>query len=263
MKKIILLLAFSMILGGCAAEKSATIEPNTNTKTSEAKNETNSLSETDKSSETAKKPPLSGEKIEKPLEVKFESSGLPSGWEKVDTNNETPADFDTKDGVLKLKIPGGTDLFGSQQNAPRLLKPISGDFEIETKVKFNPKVAYQGAGILIWNDEKNYLRLERGFGGTDGGESGVRFDKSVNGDYSAISGTEQNATESGEVELKLVRKGKQFTAFVRENIDGEWKEIGNFSSDYPETIQAGIIGVSTADDITAEFAYIRMMPIGK
>ena len=259
MKKIILVLTFSIAFFGCTTETPTNTESNTAAKNTAENAETNFNA--NKSAETTAQPILKGEKIEKPLEVKFEASGLPADWQKIDTNKEKAADFDTTGGVLKLKIPGGTDLFGENQNAPRLLKAISGDFEIETKVKFSPESGYQGAGILVFNNEKNFLRLERGFGGIDGGESGVRLDKSVNGDYSAVSGTEQNPTESGEVELKLVRKGKEFIAFMRENIDSEWKEIGAFESDYPDTVQVGIIGISTTDDITAEFAYIRIKPI--
>lgn len=259
MRKIILVLTFSTLFFGCATETPKNSESNAAAKNNAGNAEPNFNA--NKSGESATQPILKGEKIEKPLEVKFGSSGLPADWQKVDTNKEKPAEFDTSGGVLKLKIPGGTDLFGANQNAPRLLKPVSGDFEIETKVKFVPKSDYQGAGILVFNTEKNFLRLERGFGGVDGGGSGVRFDKSVNGDYSAVSGTEENLTESGEVELKLIRNGKEFIALMRENIDGEWKEVGAFESDYPETVQVGIIGISTTDDITAEFAYIRIMPI--
>ena len=259
MRKIILVLTFSIAFVGCATETSKNTQSNTTAKNT-AENTASNFN-VNKSAETTAQPMLKGEKIEKPLEVKFESSGLPTDWKKVDTNKEKPAEFDTSGGVLRLKIPGGTDLFGARQNAPRLLKPIAGDFEIETKVKFAPKSDYQGAGILVFNNEKNFLRFERGFGGIDGGGSGVRFDKSVSGDYSAVSGTEQNPTESGEVELKLVRDGKEFIAFMRENIDSEWKEVGTFETDYPETVQVGIIGISTAEEITAEFAYIRIMPI--
>ncbi len=261
MKKIILILTFSVAFIGCSSEITKTAETNTTAINTAESAETQTNSEANISKENISQPILKGERIEKPLEVKFDASGLPADWLKVDTNKEKPAQFDTSGGVLKLKIPGGTDLFGENQTAPRLLKPISGDFEIETKVKFDPKTGYQGAGILVFNNEKNFLRFERGFGGIDGGESGVRLDKSVDGEYSAVSGTSNNETASGEVDLKLLRKGKTFTAFMRENSDSEWREVGEFASDYPETVQVGIIGISTSGDITAEFAFIRIMPV--
>lgn len=258
MRKIILVFAFSIAFSGCAAETPK--NAGSNTATNNENRETITNTGANNSPETESPPILKGEKIEKPSEVDFKADGLPPGWQKVETSGEKPAEFDTTGGVLKLKIPGGTDLFAERQSAPRLLKPVSGDFEIETKVKFAPKSDYQGAGILIFNNEKNFLRLERGLGGVDGGMSGVRFDKSENGDYSAISGTDDNPTESGEIELKLIRKGGEFIALMRENIDSEWKEIGVFEGVYPETVQVGIIGVSTTEEITAEFAYIRIMP---
>ncbi len=256
MKNLSIMLFLSLALFGCA--------------TKDTKNTAETASEKPQNLEGKNLPKPSeqkvspnGERIVSPVEVKFDQKTMPAGWEKIGSEAANSEDFDAGEGVLKLKIPSGTDLYGAKQNAPRLLKAISGDFEIETKLKFDPKNSYQGAGILVWNDDKNYLRFERGFGGVDGGESGVRLDKSVDGVYSSISGTENSPTETPEIELKLIRKGQEFTAFMRENIDGEWKEVGIFTSNYPETVKVGIVGVSTADEIIAEFKYIRIMPIGK
>src|SRR5688500_14940580 len=121
MRKIILVLTFSIAFVGCTTETPKNSESNAAAKNNAGNAESNFNA--NKSAETKAQPILKGEKIEKPLEVKFESSGLPTGWQKVDTNKENPAEFDTSGGVLKLKIPGGTDLFGEHQNAPRLLKP--------------------------------------------------------------------------------------------------------------------------------------------
>src|SRR5947208_110569 len=57
------------------------------------------------------------------------------------------------------------------QNAPRILQEIEGDFALEVKVSgdFKPTDrstleggrSFNGAGLLLWQDEKNFLRLER------------------------------------------------------------------------------------------------------
>lgn len=260
MKKIAILSLLSILFIACGQgeKQSSEIEPGKQAIVSTASN-----SAIENPAENTAAQDLPDAMIKKPIEIEFEAGSLPSDWQKTELDGGSRPAFGTKDGVLKLRIPAGADLFGSNQSAPRLLRPISGDFEFETKIKFDPQSNYQGAGILVWNNDKNYLRFERGFGGVDGGESGVRFDKSVGGDYSSISGTEQNPSESKEIELKLMRKGKEFIAFMRENIDGEWKEIGFYITDYPETVKVGIIGVSTAGEITAEFEYIRIMPILK
>ena len=263
MKKLVFMLAFSIILFGCNKGKTSENKANTTNSqnVSTGKSETNTANKSGAGSQTQ----TTGEKIEKPIEIKFEPSGLPKGWEWIDTDNLYSAtSYDTKNGVLSVKIPSGKDLFGETRTAPQLLKAVSGDFEIETRVKFDPKQDYQGAGLLIFSDGENYLRLERSFGGVGGGMSGIRFDRrSSKEGYEAISTPEKFPTEAKSVELKIIRKGKMFQAFWREDENGEWKQVGEYASDYPDTVKIGLIGVNTAQEITAEFAYIKLAPVGK
>ena len=255
---LILVIAFAFI--ACSAEKkNETAKGGGNSaKAVENKAESN----TNTSANITTQPVKSGEKIEQALEINFKE-GLPQGWEKIDLDKGNPSEFDTKDGVLKLKIPSGKDLFGENRDSPRLLKAITGDFEIETRVKFAPKNSYQGAGILIFRNDNNYLRLERGYGGTGGGEDGIRFDKREDETYEPIVTQEKFPTSAGEVELKFRRVGKDFTAFWREAGKTEWIEVSKVSTNYPETVQIGLIGVNTSDEITAEIAYIKILPVGK
>lgn len=260
MMKRFLILIIALTIWGCSAEKkNETAKSVENSaKTAENKAESNTNSSANTSAQTAK----SGEKIEQALEVNFKD-GLPKGWEAIDPEKENPAEFNTSSGVLKLKIPSGKDLYGDNRTSPRLLKSVTGDFEIETRVKFAPKQDYQGAGILIFHNDNNYLRLERGYGGTGGGEDGIRFDKREDEIYEPVVTQEKFPTSAGEVELKFRRAGKDFTTFWRETGKTEWVEVGKVSMNYPETLQIGLIGVNTGDEITAEFAYIKILPIGK
>lgn len=259
LKKILIGVIAFLIIGCSAEKKSETAKGNENSvKTVENKTESN----TNVVVNTTMQPVKSGEKVEKTLEVNFKD-GLPQGWEKIDPEKENASDFNTANGVLKLKIPSGKDLYGDNRTAPRLVKSVTGDFEIETRVKFSPTQSYQGAGILIFRNDNNYLRLERGFGGLGGGEDGIRFDKREDETHEPVATPEKFPTSAGEVELKFRRVGKDFTAFWREAGKTEWKEVGKVSANYPETVQVGLIGVNTADEITAEFAYIKILPIGK
>ena len=67
-------------------------------------------------------------------------------------------------------------------------------------------------------------------------------------------------TDAPEVELKIVRTGSLFIAYWREDQEGERREAGEFETDYPDTVQAGITVSNTAREATAEFAYIRLFP---
>ena len=140
------------------------------------------------------------------------------------------------------------------------MKAITGDFQIETRVKFLPKENYQGAGLLIYKDEKNYIRFERAYGGIGGGGEGIRIDVRAADEYKPIVTPAEIQTEAEEVELKIVRAGRVFTAYWRLNEEAEWREAGEFESDYPDTILAGVAACNTAREVTAAFGYIRLLP---
>lgn len=201
-----------------------------------------------------------GKKIESEYETEFEN-GIPAGWRKIDPEPGRPSGFETADGGLNLRIPSGKDLFGENMTAPRLVRSISGDFEIETRVSFDPRSDYQGAGLIIFRNDNNFLRLERGFGGAGGGESGIRFDRSEDEAYEPIATPAAFPTSATDVELKFRRKGRTVTAFWREPGKGDWTVVARVTNTYPETVVAGLLGVSTADGISAGFRYVRLRPL--
>jgi regulation of enolase protein 1 (concanavalin A-like superfamily) len=205
-------------------------------------------------------------KIDKPVNVSFStySKEWPVGWQWIDPDEkEKPTPHDVRSGVLRVKIPNGKDLNGETLTAPRYVKPITGDFQVETRVKFSPKENYQGAGLLIYKDDNNYLRFERAYGGLGGGGEGLRIDIKKGSDYDPLITPNDIQTEVDEIELKIVRIGKVFTAYWRADEESEWREAGEFVSDYPETILAGVVACNTAREVTAEFAYIRLLPAVK
>lgn len=207
--------------------------------------------------------PPPGDRIDKPVNVSFSqySKEWPVGWQWIDPDEKFhPTPHDIKSGVLRIKIPPQKDLYGENRTAPRYLKAIAGDFEIETRVKILPKENYQGAGLLIDKDEKNYMRFERAYGGSGGGGEGIRIDVQTADEYKPIVTPAEIQTDADEVELKIVRVGRLFSAYWRLNEETEWREAGEFESDYPDTILAGVAACNTASEVTAEFGYIRLLP---
>lgn len=204
-------------------------------------------------------------KIEKPIDVSFStySKDWPVGWQWVDPDEkDKPTPKDVRKGVLRVKIPNGKDLYGENVSAPRYIKPITGDFQIETRVKFLPKENYQGAGLLIYVDDRKYLRFERAYGGLGGGAEGLRIDLRDRGEYSPVVTPDDLPTEIEEVDLKIVRTGNKFSAYWRENEDASWREAGIVDIDFPQTVFAGLVACNTAREVVAEFGYIRLMPVG-
>ena len=207
--------------------------------------------------------PPAADRIEKPVNVSFStySKEWPVGWQWIDPDEkDAPTPKDVKNGVLRVRVPNGKDLYGEKLNAPRYIKPITGDFEIETQVKFLPKENYQGAGLLIYLDGNNYMRFERAYGGIGGGGEGIRIDVREDGEYRSIVTPNEIQTEAPEIQMKIVRGGTSFSAYWRIDEESEWREAGIFESKFPETIFTGLIACNTAREITAEFSYIRLLP---
>lgn len=210
--------------------------------------------------------PPPAEKIEKPVNVSFStySTEWPVGWQWIDPDEkDKPTPKDVKKGVLRVRIPNGKDMYGENLTAPRYVKPISGDFQIETRVRFAPKENYQGAGLLIYSDAGKYIRFERSYGGVKGGGEGLRLDVKDRSDYRPLVTPDDIQTELDEVDLKIVRAGKHFSAYWREDEEASWREVGQYEGDFPDTVLAGLIACNTAREITAEFAYIRLTPNAK
>lgn len=202
-------------------------------------------------------------KVEKQTNVSFStySKDWPVGWQWIDPDEKNvPTPHDVKKGVLSVTIPSGKDLYGENRTAPRYAKAITGNFQIETRVKFLPTADYQGAGLLVYKDDNNYIRFERAYGGIGGGGSGLRLDVRTTNEYKTVTTPNDIQTDVGEVELKIVREGRTFTAFWRENEDSEWREAGEYDSDYPDTLLTGLVMCNTAGETAAEFAFIRLLP---
>lgn len=201
--------------------------------------------------------------IKKPVNVSFStySKDWPVDWQWIDPDEaKDPTPHDVKGGVLRVTIRTRKDLSGDSRNAPRYLKSIKGDFQIETRVRFAPKENYQGAGLLIFQDDNNYLRFERSYGGMGGGGEGIRLDVWEAGEHRAIVEPGGIPWEDSAVDLKIVRTGKLFIAYWRPDEEHEWREAGEFESQYSESTLAGVAAVNTARPVTADFVYIKLLP---
>lgn len=91
------------------------------------------------------------------------------GWgDPVDPGKDCKIRLEGK--ALVVEAPAGTHLlqpFPGKQNAPRVLRDIEGNFVAALKVSgdFRGESAspetVQSAGLLLWQDERNFVRLER------------------------------------------------------------------------------------------------------
>jgi regulation of enolase protein 1 (concanavalin A-like superfamily) len=148
-----------------------------------------------------------------------------------------------------------------EMNAPRVLKEIEGDFEMKVKVSGTyPKGAkgasekrtlvFYGHGLLVWDDEKNYVRLEKAYVDRLDGSPTYTY-----GSWELFAGGEwkrQGALsdytfdEKDTAHFKLARKGSVFTASISK--DGkEWKDLDPIEAEMGKKLKVGVAAVHICD----------------
>src|SRR4030095_8806517 len=157
-------------------------------------------------------------------------------------------------------------------NAPRVLHEITGDFTLQVCVlgEFKPgdkstqpgRTGYTGAGLVLFADSKNYVRLERATlksGSQSASKHYTNFEVRLDGKIQRFGRTSDLPLEDNKpVYLQLSRRGTTMLGAVSQ--DGKtWKEIESKAiSDWPATLLAGVAAISTSEfPFTPYFVDIR------
>lgn len=187
--------------------------------------------------------------------------------------------FSTDGGQLVIEIPKSEksqydlapDLSGS--SAPRILTPVKGDFVIQVKVDTSSAAAseksdaqntgyYSGAGLVVFADEKNFIRFERAALFSANGNDPqlyTNFEIRVDGKVERKGSNGHLLPDKTKpVWLRLERKGTTMHASMSQ--DGEnWvslvpKELRN-DAWTRDKIMAGIAAISSAKKTPFSPAY--------
>lgn len=202
--------------------------------------------------------PVEAVRVEKVTNVSFStySKDWPVGWTWIDADEAvTPTPHDTKLRVLSVTVPKGKDLGEGINNAPRFVKAFEGDFEIETQTVALPKLNHQAAGLLIFQDQTAYLRLDRFFGG---GREGVIM--SIR-DAEGLREIAFVPTDMDRPFLKLMRRGNVVRGSWRTDPKGDWQPVGETTAEFSQTVLAGLAAYNTAEPFAVKFTYIRLLPV--
>jgi serine/threonine protein kinase/regulation of enolase protein 1 (concanavalin A-like superfamily) len=189
-------------------------------------------------------------------------------WIWVDPDGNSARSV-TDQGFLRISLPSADrDLYPANNlNAPRLLQSITGDFTVETRIRFNPTFFFEGAGILVWENETRFLRLDRAYVDF----SGISFEQNVNGTYTRILSLIQSIGHPGPivtatlVDLRLQRTGNTFTASWRDPSSSQsWQSLAETSIRFNRT-SVGLILLSEAQSgnppnvtTSADYDYFRV-----
>jgi regulation of enolase protein 1 (concanavalin A-like superfamily) len=186
-----------------------------------------------------------------------------AGWMSV-TDPDKDCEFRLLGDKLGITVPAKNHNLHPVRglNAPRVLKKVSGDFTVQVKVtsdftpgKKSTKPQGQGqpfisAGILIWQSEENYLRIERN--AYWAGESLYCFPPGI--EYwrnRAFSGFNDDPTDATyfvgrSTWLKGRRQGPNVTVSLSHN-GKEWYEVKTFQVEMADEVSVGVAAVNSSD----------------
>lgn len=184
--------------------------------------------------------------------------------------------FDLKDSALTITAPGPVhDLSAELQkmNAPRVVRPATGDFAVEVLVEgtFKPgeatipvRTAYHGAGLLLMADNQTYIRLDRASlvraGAT---QHYANFELRVQGRLTRFGTPVDYAIDpERDTFLKLERKGNVVSGAVSQQA-GQWHNLGTKEAELPEEVLVGVAAINASSQpFRPIFAKFRVRQTG-
>jgi len=185
-----------------------------------------------------------------------------SGWTRV-IDPDDDCGIRTDDGKMTITVPPTNHNLNPNRgmNAPRVLQKVSGDFVVQVKVTgdFRPGTKstkpkgdgrpFNGAGLLLWESEENFLRFERNAYWVE--QRPYCYSPLIeywhNGKDAGMSPIAEAGYFKGRSTwLKINRQGKDVTASVSH--DGkEWTDARKFKAEFPEVVYVGVAAGNSSD----------------
>jgi regulation of enolase protein 1 (concanavalin A-like superfamily) len=177
---------------------------------------------------------------------------------------------------LHIKIPPKTHILATELgtvNAPRVLRDFEGDFHAEVTVQgaipsdprslVDGRWPFYGAGLLVWQDERNYIRLERArmYYVPEGiWRCYVDWELRRNGQVERW-GRYGDGVLDQEIptQFRLDRKADAFTASYSQ--DGkEWKQLPPMDVDFGKKLSVGVAAIqNTPAGYEATFEKLKVV----
>jgi predicted ATPase/class 3 adenylate cyclase len=159
------------------------------------------------------------------LQEEFDQADWCPSLRWVDPTGRSRADLAGRPGWLGLYPALGPDLYPEQDvQAPRLMTAAQGDFVAQTRLELGHGIQVL-AGLLVWWDDRTFVRLELQFRSLSWERSEVHLEGCVAGEYSHVG---RGQCAQGAVWLRVERGGEELRALCSE--DGEqWFTCGSVS----------------------------------
>jgi regulation of enolase protein 1 (concanavalin A-like superfamily) len=193
------------------------------------------------------------------------------GWGRVlDPWRDCDVSLDLERDRLKIKVPGTPHVLSAEalelpMNAPRVVCRVRGDFTASVRVvgrlepgrsKTTNYDPFHGAGLIVWHDPSNYLRLERAVGFIKGRHHPyINYELRQGGRLAVSHGI---TIEDRSLFLKLRPEGQVFSAWYSR--DGRrWVELASVDASFDERVEVGVVAINSSQrTLSAELERLRI-----
>ncbi len=191
-------------------------------------------------------------------------AGLQRWGEVVDPDGDCT--IREENGKLIVDLPAGTHdiFFGKGCNAPRVMQEVDGDFVVQVRVTADwgtdvpPSTDYyHGVGLLVWDSQQHYLRMERNlFHSTRVGKTIRYITPLYDRDEKRVNGWKSSRMEffrGRSTWLRIERSGKRFATSISHD-GNQWTTTAVLTTEFPDKIQVGVHTISVSPgEFAAEF----------
>jgi regulation of enolase protein 1 (concanavalin A-like superfamily) len=193
------------------------------------------------------------------------------GWGRVyDPSRDCEVSLDADHNRLRITVPGTPHTLSVENSslpmsAPRVVHHVRADFTAEVRVlgrlapgqsKTTHYDPFHGAGLIVWQDAANYLRLERAVGFINGrSHPYLNYELREGGRLAMSLGI---TIEDRSLFLRLRRQGPAFSAWYSR--DGRrWVRLANVNATFNDQLDVGVVAVnSSARTLSAELERLNI-----
>jgi serine/threonine protein kinase/regulation of enolase protein 1 (concanavalin A-like superfamily) len=187
-----------------------------------------------------------------------------SWGDAIDPDGDCRFELEPRENRAKITVPGKTHILSAEigrVNAPRLIRDIKGDFDLTVRVAgtnhpggkatttlYSP---YHGGGLLIWQDQENYIRLEIAADIQHGkARPYVNFEYRKDG---ALAYSDGILNTGGSNHLRFKRRGSEiYASFGPDGV--RWASFSPLTAKLNDHLKFGVSAInSSTKPLTVEF----------
>ncbi|MAF12151.1 hypothetical protein CMK11_17030 [Candidatus Poribacteria bacterium] len=166
----------------------------------------------------------------------FDGTRLREGWEWTDPREG--AEWRERQGWLLLRVQPGQDLWrDSNYDAPRLLRPATEDFSVETRLQITDETDPHG-GLLVWFRENAFIRLEK-TSAQHAFRGDIRFEQHTARGGEPLVGRGIGLAEARQLYLRIERRGNLFSGYASDN-GVDWVSCGTAFASMGDPTRVGV-----------------------